>query len=39
MIPVHIPTDELIVFGPIGILAAVYLARQAYLAVRYRHVP
>ncbi|MDB5101104.1 MAG: hypothetical protein JWM80_5525 [Cyanobacteria bacterium RYN_339] len=35
----HVPTDELIVFGPIGLLAVVYLGRQAYLAFKYRHVP
>jgi hypothetical protein len=35
----HVPTDELIVFGPIGLLAVIYLGRQAYLAVKYRHVP
>lgn len=33
------PTDELTVFGPVGLLALVYLGRQAYLAMKYRHVP
>lgn len=35
----HVPTDELTVFGPIGLLALVYLGRRAYLAVKYRQVP
>lgn len=35
----HLPIDEILVFGPIAVLAAAYFGRKAYLAYRYRQVP
>ena len=35
----HLPVDELLVFGPIAVLALAYGARKAYLSYKYRHVP
>lgn len=35
----QLPLDELLVFGPIAILAVAFGARKAYLAYKYRHVP
>jgi hypothetical protein len=33
-----LPIDEMIVFGPMAILAAVYFGRRAWLAFKYRQV-
>jgi hypothetical protein len=35
----HVPVDELLVFAPIAIAAAIYFGREAYLALKYRQVP
>jgi hypothetical protein len=35
----HLPVDEMLVFGPIAVLAAVFGARKIYLAMKYRQVP
>lgn len=32
----RLPVDEILVFGPVGLVAAVYLFRQARLALKYR---
>lgn len=34
-----LPIDELLVFGPIAILTAIWAGRKAYLAYKYRHAP
>ena len=33
-----LPIDEMLVFGPMAVLAAAYFGRQAWLAFKYRHV-
>lgn len=38
MAAMKIPTEEIIVFGPLVVAALVYGGRQLYLAFRYRHV-
>jgi hypothetical protein len=35
----HLPVDELLVFGPIALLALAFGARKLYLALKYRQVP
>lgn len=35
----HIPVDEILVFAPLTVAAIVYFGREAYLKVKYRHVP
>ncbi len=35
----QLPVDEIMVFGPIAVLVAIWGARKAYLAYKYRHVP
>ena len=34
-----LPLDEILVFGPVAVVAVIYGCRQAYLAMKYRQVP
>ena len=39
MAPMKLPVDEMLVFGPLALLALGAGARWAWLQVKYRHVP